>query len=377
MPLSDTAIRKAKPKAKPFKLADTGGLYLLVQPSGSKWWRYKYRFAGKEKLLALGSYPETSLMEAREQHLQARKLLAAGNDPGEAKRSAKQLVSLKAENTFESIAREWHEQNRNQWSKTYANDVTKRLENHIFPRLGHRPLTEITTLDVLDVLRVIEASGALDMAQRLMQVCGQVFRYAITTGRAERNPVTDLRGALKTPVRKHHAYLKVDELPEYLQKLDAYDGGVETKLALKFLLLTFVRTTELRGAEWAEVNFEKAEWRIPAERMKMKDPHIVPLSAQAVTVLQELKKHTGNRKHLFPIPALVNARLLKPLGNFSPNSTKYFATADVLEMTKDRGWLVKVSNTICQHWQKQNARKKDHAANLPQNGHALLAGSSR
>lgn len=300
MPLSDTAIRKAKPKAKPFKLADTGGLYLLVQPSGSKWWRYKYRFAGKEKLLALGSYPETSLMEAREQHLQARKLLAAGNDPGEAKRTAKQLVSLKAENTFESIAREWHEQSRNHWSKTYADDVTKRLENHIFPRLGHRPLAEITTLDVLDVLRVIESSGALDMAQRLMQVCGQVFRYAITTGRAERNPVTDLRGALKTPVRKHHAYLKADELPEYLQKLEAYDGGVETKLALKFLLLTFVRTVELRGAEWPEINFDKAEWRIPAARMKMKDLHIVPLSKQAMAVLAELKKHTGNRKHLFP-----------------------------------------------------------------------------
>jgi integrase len=300
MPLSDTAIRKAKPQAKPFKLADGGGLYLLVQPSGSKWWRYKYRFAGKEKLLALGSYPETSLMEARERHLQARKLLAAGNDPGEAKRTAKQLISLKGESTFESIAREWHEQSRNQWSKIYADDVTKRLENHIFPRLGHRPLTEITTLDVLDVLRVIETSGALDMAQRLMQVCGQVFRYAITTGRADRNPVTDLRGALKTPVRKHHAYLKADELPEYLEKLETYDGGVETKLALKFLLLTFVRTIELRGAEWPEINFDKAEWRIPAERMKMKDLHIVPLSKQAMAILAELKKHTGNRKHLFP-----------------------------------------------------------------------------
>jgi len=300
MPLSDTAIRKAKPKAKPFKLADGGGLYLLVQPSGSKWWRYKYRFAGKEKLLALGSYPETNLMEAREQHLQARKLLAAGNDPGEAKRVAKRLVSIKAENTFEPLAREWLEQNKNQWSKLYAADVTKRLENHIFPKLGHRPLAEITTTDILDVLRVIEASGALDMAQRLMQVCGQVFRYAITTARAERNPVTDLRGALKTPVRKHHAYLKADELPEYLEKLEAYDGGVETKLALKFLLLTFVRTVELRGAEWPEINFDKAEWRIPAERMKMKDLHIVPLSKQAMAVLAELKKHTGNRKHLFP-----------------------------------------------------------------------------
>jgi integrase len=300
MPLTDTTIRKAKPKAKPYKLSDSGGLFLLVQSSGSKWWRYKYRFGGKEKLLALGSYPETSLMEARERHLQARKLLAAGNDPSEAKRAAKRLVSIKAENNFESIAREWHEQNSNQWSKIYADDVTKRLENHIFPKLGHRPLADITTTEILDVLRVIEKSGALDMAQRMMQTCGQVFRYAITTGRVDRNPVTDLRGALKTPVRKHHSYLKADELPEYLQKLESYDGSVETKLALKFLLLTFVRTVELRGAEWPEIDFKKADWRIPAERMKMKDLHIVPLSKQAIAVLEELKRHTGNRKHLFP-----------------------------------------------------------------------------
>jgi len=300
MPLTDTTIRKAKPKSKPFKLSDSGGLFLLVQPNGSKWWRYKYRFGGKEKLLALGSYPEVSLAEARERHLQARKLLAAGSDPSEAKRVAKRLVSIKAENTFESIAREWHEQNSNKWSKIYADDVTKRLENHIFPKLGHRPLAEITTTDVLEVLRVIEKSGALDMAQRLMQTCGQVFRYAITTERVDRNPVTDLRGALKTPVRKHHSYLKASELPEYLQKLENYDGNLETKLALKFLLLTFVRTVELRGAEWSEINFDKADWRIPAERMKMKDLHIVPLSTQAIAVLEELKKHTGNRKHLFP-----------------------------------------------------------------------------
>lgn len=208
--------------------------------------------------------------------------------------------SLKADNTFEAIAREWHEHSRNKWSKIYADDVTKRLENHIFPKLGHRPLADISTTDILDVLRVIEKSGALDMAQRMMQTCGQVFSYAIITRRIDRNPVTDLRGALKTPVRKHHSYLKADALPEYLQKLESYDGSIETKLALKFLLLTFVRTVELRGAEWPEINFDKADWRIPAERMKMKDLHIVPLSKQALAVLEELKKHTGNRKHLFP-----------------------------------------------------------------------------
>jgi integrase len=300
MPLTDTNIRKAKPKAKPFKLSDSGGLFLLVQPSGSKWWRYKYRFGGKEKLLALGSYPETTLAMARKRHLEARELVAAGEDPGEAKRQAKRIAVIKSENNFELIGREWLGQNSNQWSAIYAADVKKRLENHIFPRLGHRPIAEINAPEILEVLRVIEKSGALDMAQRLMQTCGQIFMYAIVTTRAERNPVTDLRGALKTPVRKHHAYLKADELPEYLHKLEAYDGGIETKLALKFLMLTFVRTVELRGAEWTEINFDKAEWRVPVERMKMKNLHIVPLSTQAVAVLEELKKHTGNRKHLFP-----------------------------------------------------------------------------
>jgi integrase len=300
MPLTDTAIRKAKPKEKPFKISDSGGLYLLVQPSGSKWWRYKYRFAGKEKLLALGSYPETSLAEAREKHFQAKKALAAGNDPGEAKRQAKRVATIQAENDFESIAREWLNQNSHKWSPHYAGEVLKRLKNHIFPKLGKRPIAELTAPDILDVLRVIEAAGALDMAQRMMQTCGQIFRYAITTGRADRNPAMDLRGALKTPVRKNHSYLKEDELPKYLKRLEAFDCSTQTKLALKFLLLTFVRTVELRGAEWSEINFDKAEWRIPAERMKMKELHIVPLSNQAVSILEDLRRHNGNGKYIFP-----------------------------------------------------------------------------
>lgn len=300
MPLSDTAIRNAKPREKPFKLSDSGGLFLLVQPSGSKWWRYKYRIAGKEKLLALGSYPETSLADARERHFQARKMVAAGNDPGEAKRQAKRVASTKAGNTFESVAQEWLKQNSHKWSSSYADDVENRLGNHVFPTLGPRAISEISTADILDVLRVIESSGALDMAHRMMQTCGQVYRYAVITGRVDRNPVLDLRGALKAPVRKNHSYLKADELPEYLQKLEVYDGDLQTKLALKLILLTFVRTTELRGSEWTEINFDDAEWRIPPERMKMKDLHIVPLSTQAISVLEELKKLTGNRKYLFP-----------------------------------------------------------------------------
>jgi integrase len=300
MPLTDIKIKNAKPAEKPFKISDGGGLFIVVQPTGGKWWRYKYRFAGKEKLLALGAYPDVGLAEARELHSQARKVLAAGNDPSEVKKVPKRLVTLKAENNLEAIAREWHAQHLHEWAEHYARDVINRLETHIFPKLGSRPIADITATDLLSCLKVIEKSGALDMAQRMMQTCGQVFRYAIVTGRINQNPVNDLKGALKTPVRKHHAHLKANELPEYLQKLEAYDGDPQTKIALKLLLLTFVRTTELRGALWQEINFDKTEWHIPASRMKMKNPHIVPLCTQAIAVLRELQRHSGNREHVFP-----------------------------------------------------------------------------
>lgn len=300
MPLTDITCKNAQPEAKPRKIADGGGLYLEVMPNGRKYWRMKYRFSGKEKRLAFGVYPEVTLAEARDHRTEARKVLAAGNDPGETKKEAKRLTALKAANNLEAIAREWHKQHEHEWAKHYARDVINRLETHIFPKLGNRPIADIAATEILSVLRVIEKSGALDMAQRMMQTCGQVYRYAIAAGYTHHNPVADLRGALKTPVRKNHAHLKADELPEYLQKLEAYDGDPQTKLALKLLLLTFVRTTELRGALWQEVNFDKAEWRIPASRMKMKDPHIVPLSTQAIAVLRELQKHSGNREHVFP-----------------------------------------------------------------------------
>jgi integrase len=316
MSLTDTAVRNAKPKGKPYKLSDGGGLFLWVQPSGGKWWRYKYRFAGKEKLLALGAYPDVSLAQARERHAQARQALAAGHDPGEAKKQTKRLAVLKSETTFEAIAREWCESRKHKWVTSYGVAMVTRLEGHVFPDLGNRPISEITAPELLSVLRVVEKTGALDLAQRLLQASGQIFRYAIATGRAERNPAADLRGALKPPVRKHQAHLKADELPEYLQKLAAYDGSLQTKLALKFLLLTFVRTTELRGAEWTEINLTKAEWRIPAERMKMRDLHIVPLSRQAVAVLNELQPLTGQWRYVFP-------NQHKPAGCMSENTMLY------------------------------------------------------
>ena len=300
MSLTDVKVRTAKPQDKPYKLSDSGGLFLLVQPTGGKWWRYKYRYAGKEKLLAIGAYPDVGLADAREQHIQARKVLAAGNDPSAVKKAAKRLMVLNSENTFEAVAREWHDQRKHEWVPSHAESVLGRLERHVFKKLGSRPIADIDAPELLSVFKIVEKSGALDMAQRIMQYTGQIFMYAIATGRIKRNPVADLRGALKAPIRKHHAHIGATELPDYLEKLEAYDGSPITKLALKFLLLTFVRSGELRAAEWSEINFDKAEWRIPAARMKMRDPHIVPLARQTLEVLKELQQHSGNRQHIFP-----------------------------------------------------------------------------
>jgi integrase len=300
MSLSDAKVRNAKPRIKPYKIADGEGLFLLIMPNDSKYWRLKYFFAGKEKTLALGVYPEVSLSDARERRTQARKLLAAGKDPGETKKEAKRLATQKTANTFEVVAREWFDKRKHEWVSAFADRLLVSLERHILPALGQRPIADITAPEVLSMLRLVEDRGTLETARRVMQMCGQIFMYAIATGRAERNPVPDLRGALKAPVVKHQAYLKANELPEYLQKLDAYDGSLQTKLALRILLLTFVRTKELRAAQWTEIDWDKAEWRIPAERMKMRELHIVPLSRQAIATLRQLEKHNGNRQYIFP-----------------------------------------------------------------------------
>jgi integrase len=300
MALSDAKVRNAKPKTKPYKIADGEGMFLLITPSGSKYWRLKYHFVGKEKLLALGVYPDVTLSEARDRRAEARKVLKAGMDPGEAKKVSKRLAMLKSDNVFETVAREWHEKQKHGWVPSYSKKMLARLERHAFPKLGHRPISDIKAPEILAMLRVIENRGTLETARIVKQMCGQVFMYAIATGRAERNPVPDLRGALKSPVKKHHAYLKASELPDYLELLNAYPSTSLIKLGLKFLLLTFVRTIELRTACWSNIDFEKAEWRIPAERMKMRDLHIVPLSTQAIAVLRELQKHSGHWQYVFP-----------------------------------------------------------------------------
>jgi len=300
MKLTDIKCKNAKPKERPWKLADSNGLYLEIMPNGAKYWRQKYRIAGKEKRLALGIYPLVGLLDARKAREEARQLLQNGADPGVVKQTQKQQARLKTENSFESVALEWHANRTNAWTPRYANIVLKRLELDVLPFLGAQPIDGITAPELLIVVRKIEGRGAHDLAHRVVQVCGQIFRYAIVTGRASRDVSADLRGALTPTKKKHHAHLSAVELPEFISKLEDYDGGQQTKLAIKLLMLTFVRTVELRGAEWSEIDFEKAEWRIPAERMKMRQPHIVPLSKQSLEVLGQLKEMSGGHNFVFP-----------------------------------------------------------------------------
>src|SRR6266436_993449 len=273
MPLTDTALRSAKPREKPFKLFDGGGLHLLVNPAGGKWWRWKYRFGGKAKLLSFGVYPDVSLKAARDKRDDARKQLAAGIDPGQARKAEKQAQA--GAESFEAIAREWHTKFSPGWVDSHGDRILRRLEKDIFPWIGKRPIVEIKAPELLAVLRRIESRGALETTHRAMQNCGQVFRYAVATGRAESDPTGDLRGALPPPKEKHHAsIIEPKRVAELLRAIDTYQGFFATKCALRLAPLVFVRPGELRKAQWLEIDLEMAEWRIPAERMKMREQHI-------------------------------------------------------------------------------------------------------
>ncbi|MFN7754981.1 MAG: tyrosine-type recombinase/integrase [Holosporales bacterium] len=300
MPLTDLAIKKAKATDKPIKLTDGGGLYLYVTPAGGKSWRLKYLIAGREKVLTIGKYPIVPLMEAREQAMVAKRRLHEGGDPAAEKKQQK--ISLRATTllTFENVAREWLKIQETSWTPRYYKNVISRLEQNIFPHLGNMPINDITTPVLLQVIRLIEERGAVDMARCMAQTCSQIFRYGTVSGQCRYNPAVDLRGALATRAVKHHAYLTASELPEFLSMLSSYNGDLLTRLAIRLLMLTFVRTAELRGAVWSEFDLEKAEWRIPAERMKMRDNHIVPLSRQAVAVLKQIHYITGKRPLVFP-----------------------------------------------------------------------------
>jgi len=304
MPLTNTACKNAKPEAKPRKMADGNGLYLEVMPNGSKYWRMKYRIHGKEKRLAIGVYPEVTLEEAREARAAARKQLADGLDPSEEKKRTKLQQRIGYENNFKAVALEWVENKQGGWSKGHVEKILNRLEKDIFPFLGNTPIANIEPPDLLNVLRKIENRGALDIAGRTRQICGQVFRYAIQTGRCQRDPSTDLKGALKTRKTTHLAAIDIKEVPELLAAVERNDARLypRTRRAIKLSLLTFVRPGELRQACWEEIDFAEKQWVIPGERMKMGRDHICPLSDQAIEILREQHKETGhiNTDYVFP-----------------------------------------------------------------------------
>lgn len=296
MPLSDTAIRTAKPTDKPRKLADERGLFLLIRPNGSKLWRLKYRLAGKEQLLSLGTYPEVGLKSAREQRDMIRAQLAIGIDPSAARKAS---AAARGVNSLEAIAREWFERNKPVWVASHADRIIRRFDRDIFPWIGARPISEITAPELLAVIRRIEARGALETAHRALQTCGQVFRYAVATGRAERDPTGDLRGALP-PARETHFPAITDPLKvgDLLRILDGYEGTLTVRCALRLAPLVFVRPGELRKAEWSAIDLEAGEWRYLVT--KTQTQHIVPLSDQAVAILRELHPLTGRGRFVFP-----------------------------------------------------------------------------
>lgn len=300
MALTVAEVRNEKSTGKPVKLSDSGGLFLLIQPNNKKYWRLAYRFSGKQKTLALGVYPEISLAKAREHRDDARRLLADGIDPGEQRKATKAAKTGQNADSFEVIAREWFANQSPIWVPTHADKIIRRLERDIFPWLGSSPIASITAQQLLIAARRIEERGVKETARRALLNCSQVFRYAIATGRAERDPVPDLKGALQPAKTTHFATMTDPKaIGELLRAIDEYHGSFITKCALQLAPLVFVRPGELRAAEWSEIDLDAAEWNIKADRMKMRVAHLVPLSKQALAILKELHPLTGRGKYLF------------------------------------------------------------------------------
>lgn len=315
MSLTNIKCSNAKPLEKRYRLYDTGGLYMEIMPNGSKYWRLKYRYLKKEKVLALGVYPLISLAEARDARDEAKKLLIKNIDPVDAKKQGRRQAILNSQNTFQAVALEWHANQVDKWSEHHALNVMRRLEIDIFPYIGSRPIADIDAPELLEVLRRIEKRGALDVCGRVKQICGQVFRYGIATGKCKRDHSADLKGALKKGKQGHYPALEIKEMPEFLKALERNEPRLfaRTRRAMKMLMYTFVRTNELIYAKWPEFDFENARWEIPAERMKMGNPHIVPLSRQVIEILKEQKEETEHLGTDWVFPSQVRPK--EPMSN--------------------------------------------------------------
>lgn len=300
MALTDLKIRATKPLAKDYKLCDREGLYILVHKNGSKYWRLKYRYNNKEKTYAIGLYPDISLAEARDESYRLKKLLKQGIDPNAQKLELKQRGHIDEQNTFKSVALEWHSKNLKKWTEKHQRKIKRWINDEIIPAIGHLPISEVKTPDIVTVIRKIELRGSIDVARRVLNVCSQILRYGMPLGLCEHDVTLGLSKTLEYAKRKNHKCIKIEEFPELLKKIEKHNCSLVTKCALKMIGLTFVRSTELREARWNEIDFEKAEWRIPAERMKMNNLHIVPLSKQALAILKSLKAINLSDEIVFP-----------------------------------------------------------------------------
>ena len=301
MPLSDLKIRKLKPEIKPKKYFDRGGLYLQVNPSGTKCWRIKYRYFDTPKIMAIGTYPEMSLEMARDKLFETKRILRENKDPCTQKKETKRLAKFNSNNTFEAVAKEWHDLNKHKWTPEHASRVWNRMENHVIPVIGKRPISEIHALELLeDIVRKIEKKDKTETSHRVLQTCGAIFRFGILTKRLSYNPAQDLRGALKPHKKQSYPTIQIDEVPEFLKRLEDYKTSELNKLAIKMLMLVFVRQGELRQAQWKHMSFEKKIWCIPAHLMKMREEHIVPLSKQTLDIIEKIKIISGSSEYLFP-----------------------------------------------------------------------------
>jgi integrase len=385
MPLTELVVRNAKPQQKPYRLFDSHGLYVEVTPSGSRLWRLKYRYAGKEKRLSFGVHPEVTLKEARERRDDARKALRDGADPGEARKRTKAHAEAVNTNTFEAVAREWFAIQSKKWVKGHADKIIGRLKKDIFPRLRGRPIAEIKAPEILAVLRKIEERGAYETAHRAMQSCSQVFGYAIATGRAEDDPTFKLHRTLTPVTHKHHASIKEpSEVGALLRAIDGYTGSELTRLAMQLAPLIFVRPGELRAAEWIEFNFEAAEWRIPAHRMKMRTVHVVPLSKQAMMILGEIRKITGEGRYVFPSVRTVKRPMsdntltaaLRRMGYSKEEMTVHGFRSMASTLLNEQGWNRDAIERQLAHSERDKVRAAyNYAEHLPERRRMMQAWS--
>ena len=386
MPITHVAVVNAKPREKPYRLFDGRGLYLEISPSGGRWWRFKYRFDGKEKRLSLGVYPDVSLKEARDHLDDVRRKLRAGIDPGEERKiQGKVFQAPPSGATFETVAREWFAKHSPAWAPGHGDKIIRRLELNIFPWLGAKPIADIKPLELLGTVQRTEQRGANETAHRALQNCGRVFRYAVATGRAERDISRDLLGALAPVVERHHASIvEPKAVGALLRAIDGYEGSLVVRCALRLAPLVFVRPGELRMAEWDEFNLDAEEWRIPAARMKMRAPHFVPLSTQAVEILRELHPLTGDKRFVFPGERsrdramsnnTVNAALRR-LGYSSEQMTGHGFRSMASTLLNEQGWHPDAIERQLAHQEQNEIRAAyNYAKHLPERRKMMQAWS--